>query len=148
MDVPSWLDRAVAAHPHRRAVETPAGALTYAELGAAAAGVELPAGERVAIALPPGLDFAVALHACLRAGAIAVPVDLRLGGQERAAVCAGVAGVIDRPLRGGGRRADGPAGDHALGAAAVVIHTSGTTGAPRPVVLTYGNLLWSALGSA
>ena len=30
----------------------------------------------------------------------------------------------------------------------MVIHTSGTTAAPRPVELTYGNLLWSALGSA
>ncbi len=28
------------------------------------------------------------------------------------------------------------------------IHTSGTTSAPRPIELTYGNLLWSALGSA
>jgi O-succinylbenzoic acid--CoA ligase len=28
-----------------------------------------------------------------------------------------------------------------------VIHTSGTTSAPRPVRLTYGNFLWSALGS-
>ncbi len=29
-----------------------------------------------------------------------------------------------------------------------MIHTSGTTSAPRPVELTYGNFLWSALGSA
>ena len=29
-----------------------------------------------------------------------------------------------------------------------MIHTSGTTSAPKPVELTYGNLLWSALGSA
>jgi O-succinylbenzoic acid--CoA ligase len=37
---------------------------------------------------------------------------------------------------------------HDLSAAALVIHTSGTTSAPKPVELTYGNLLWSALGSA
>jgi O-succinylbenzoic acid--CoA ligase len=37
---------------------------------------------------------------------------------------------------------------HDLDATAVVIHTSGTTSEPRPVELTYGNLLWSALGSA
>ena len=30
----------------------------------------------------------------------------------------------------------------------MVIHTSGTTSAPRPIELTYGNFLWSALGSA
>jgi O-succinylbenzoic acid--CoA ligase len=29
-----------------------------------------------------------------------------------------------------------------------VIHTSGTSSAPKPIELTYGNLLWSALGSA
>ena len=28
------------------------------------------------------------------------------------------------------------------------MHTSGTTSAPRPIELTYGNLQWSALGSA
>jgi o-succinylbenzoate---CoA ligase len=37
---------------------------------------------------------------------------------------------------------------HDLDAVCMVIHTSGTTSAPRPVELTYGNLLWSALGSA
>ncbi len=37
---------------------------------------------------------------------------------------------------------------HDLDAVAAVIHTSGTTSAPRPVELTYGNFLWSALGSA
>ena len=42
-------------------------------------------GTRVAIALAPGLDFVVALHACLRAGAVAVPVDLRDPPRERAA---------------------------------------------------------------
>ncbi|MEA2297167.1 MAG: o-succinylbenzoate---CoA ligase [Solirubrobacteraceae bacterium] len=146
MRVASWLERAAAAHPERRALETPAGSLTYAEL-AAAARVDLPAGRRVAIALPPGLDFAVALHACLGSGALAVPVDLRLTAPERAAVCAGAARVIDRPLEKASTAA--PAGvGHDLQAPAVVILTSGTTGPPREVVLTYGNLLWSALGSA
>ncbi|HXP38273.1 MAG TPA: AMP-binding protein [Solirubrobacteraceae bacterium] len=37
---------------------------------------------------------------------------------------------------------------HDLDATAVVIHTSGTSSAPKPIELTYGNLLWSALGSA
>ena len=37
---------------------------------------------------------------------------------------------------------------HDLEATAVVIHTSGTTSAPKPIELTYGNFLWSALGSA
>ncbi len=62
-------------------------AVTYAELlaVASAGAAELAArgagpGQRVAIALPPGLAFAQALHACLLLGAVAVPVDLRLIG--------------------------------------------------------------------
>ena len=51
-------------------------ALTYAELLRRARSVRIVA-PRVAIALPPGLDFAVALHACLLRGVEAVPVDLR-----------------------------------------------------------------------
>ena len=61
-------------------------------------------GERVAIALPAGLDFAVALHACLLLGAAAVPVDLRFGERERAAVVDGAAVVVDEPLRAPTRR--------------------------------------------
>jgi O-succinylbenzoic acid--CoA ligase len=37
---------------------------------------------------------------------------------------------------------------HDLDAVAAVIHTSGTTSAPKPIELTYGNFLWSALGAA
>jgi O-succinylbenzoic acid--CoA ligase len=94
----------------------------------------------VAIALEPGREFAIALHACLFAGAVAVPVDLRLP---------------DPPLAGARKVIDAPLGDaapvrprpHDLGATAIVVHTSGTTAAPRPVELTFGNWLWSALGS-
>jgi o-succinylbenzoate---CoA ligase len=75
------------ARPEVLAVETADGALTYAELlaRARAAAAALPPGGRVAILLPPGLDFAVALHACLLAGAAAMPIDLRLAERERAA---------------------------------------------------------------
>ena len=102
----------------------------------------------MAIALPPGLDFAIALHACLLAGSIAVPVDLRLTAPERAAILSGAAVVIARSFRSSPGRSRPGLGSHDLDAAAAIIHTSGTSGAPKPVVLTYGNLLWSALGSA
>jgi O-succinylbenzoic acid--CoA ligase len=106
-------------------------------------------GGRVAIALPPGEDFAVALHGCLRLGAVAVPVDLRLGLQERAARAATCAVTVDEPLTTG-PQSDGAGlrAAHDLDAVAAVIHTSGTTGTGRPIELTYGNWLWSALGSA
>jgi O-succinylbenzoic acid--CoA ligase len=159
MVVEAWLQRAAAAAPAAIAVETPRGACSYAQLHERArAGVaELAArgggpGERVAIALPAGLDFAYALHACLLVGAVAVPVDLRLGERERAAIVDGAAVVVDEPLRAesewGSHRGSSAGAVHDLDAVAAVIHTSGTTSAPKPVELTYGNFLWSALGSA
>jgi O-succinylbenzoic acid--CoA ligase len=147
------------------AVETPEERLSYTELlTAACAGVaELKArgarrGERVAIALPPGADFAVALHACFLLGAVAVPVDLRLTASEREHVAGGALVLVDVPLarmpsegtgRDEGSESEGltVARTHDLDTTCVVIYTSGTTSAPKPVELTYGNFLWSALGS-
>jgi O-succinylbenzoic acid--CoA ligase len=78
-----------------------------------------------------------------------VPVDVRLSAVERARVADGAAVVVEEPLA----EAHAPAAVpttwlHDLDATAVVIHTSGTSASPRPVRLSYGNLLWSALGSA
>ena len=55
----------------------------------------------------------------------------------------GVRAIAERTGRG--RRAGER---HDLDATALVMHTSGSSAAPKPVELTYGNLLWSALGSA
>jgi len=157
MVVEAWLARAAAARPGSVALDTPAGSATYAQLlaSATAAAGDLAARgvgarERVAIALPAGLDFAYALHACMLLGAVAVPVDLRLSAPERARVAEGAAAVVEQPLQATGETAPPPTAPlrHELDATAVVIHTSGTGSAPKPVQLTYGNLLWSALGSA
>ena len=141
MRVEPWLVRAARARPDHPAL----GTLTYGELLAAArrAAGGLRGATRAAIALPPGEDFAVTLHGCLLAGVVAVPVDLRLGATERAAVSSGCDVVLDS-------RPDGAPVEprpHDLAAPAVVVHTSGTTSAPRPVALTFGNWLWSALGA-
>jgi O-succinylbenzoic acid--CoA ligase len=154
MVVDSWLERAASCAPARIAVRTPQAECSYAELwGRARAGARqlvdrgARRGERVAIVLPAGLDFTCALHACLLLGAVVVPVDLRLGERERATVVDGAI-VVDEPLSAVAAR-NIPAGvAHDLDAVAVVVHTSGTTSAPKPVELTYGNFLWSALGSA
>jgi len=162
MVVEGWLTRAAAARPQHAALRTPAGSWTYAQLHAAAlsgaqelSGLGAGPGEHVGIALAPGLAFAQALHACMLLGAVAVPVDLRLGAAERAHICAGAAVVVEEPLSPpGGRpphargRARAVSAGHDLAATAAIIHTSGTTSAPRPVALSYGNFLWSALGSA
>lgn len=163
MQVEGWLERAARTVPDATAVEGPEGALSYERLHARArAGAGRLAergvrpGQRVGIALAPGVAFAEALHACLLLGAVAVPLDPRLRAAERARLAEGSATVIEEPLVGTGRPGEremsGQSGHapvtHDLDAVALVIHTSGTTSAPKPVQLTYGNLLWSALGSA
>ena len=138
-------------HPSRVALATPDGSLTYAELAAraraAAGGLQARGvrdGDLVGLALAAGADFAAVLHGCLLLGAAAVPVDLRLTAAEREARTRGVAETVDGPV-------DGPrlanAARHRADAVATVMHTSGTTAAPKRVGLTYGNWLWNAFGS-
>jgi O-succinylbenzoic acid--CoA ligase len=138
-----WLERAAAVWPSRVAIDSPSGSLTYAELRSATASLSAAPGDRVAIALPFGLDFAVAVHACLLRGAVAVPIDERLPEVERTAQVREAGIVIDAPLAGAGSR---PAHVPDPGDPCLVVHTSGTTGSPRPVVLSYGNVLANALG--
>lgn len=144
--VDAWLPRAARAHPDRQAVN----GLTYGGLHAAAlrtaAGLDgVAAGERVAIALPPGEDFAVALHAIWLRGAVAVPHDLRLTDAERPAADHVIGAG---PLPSAGLAGFVPAAQHDLTATAAIIQTSGTSGTAKQIELTYGNWLWSALGGA
>jgi o-succinylbenzoate---CoA ligase len=163
MVVEGWLARAAAQRPEHTALEASGESCSYEELLvlARAGAVDLHErgvrrGQRVAIALAPGLAFAQVLHACMQLGAVAVPLDLRLSAPERELIADNAAALVDEPLGGIGgggpepMRTSGSASarQHDLAATAVVIHTSGTTSAPRPIELTYGNLLWSALGSA
>lgn len=108
------------------AIETPQGSLTYDELAERASSVRISA-PRVALALPPSLDFVVALHACLQAGVEAVPVDLR----EPEWRTAGAGQVITELERGEQVAGDG---------FGLLMHTSGTTGVPKPVRITRANI--------
>src|SRR3954453_7790285 len=103
-----WLERAAAVWPSRVAVESPAGSLTYASLRDRASSFAASPGDRVAIALPFGLDFAVAVHACLFRGAVAMPLDGRLPERERTAQVR-EAGPGAKSGRVGGGRSCGPA---------------------------------------
>src|SRR5947209_4269433 len=99
-----WVQSAASRRPERLAVETPGGSLTYRELADAAAGAAgvlgVRPGARVAVALPPGLDFVIALHGCLVAGAAIVPIDLRLTEAEQAGRRAGAGISVQDALAG------------------------------------------------
>jgi O-succinylbenzoic acid--CoA ligase len=125
--VPSWLHRA----PRHAAL------LDRARRAA----VPCEPGERVAIAVPPGPDFEVLLHAIWLRGGVAVPHDLRLTPGERPPADRVLVGLELGEPAGVRDRLD-------LAAPALGLQTSGSTGTPKPVTLTFGNLLWSALGSA
>ncbi|HLW94423.1 MAG TPA: AMP-binding protein [Solirubrobacteraceae bacterium] len=148
MQVEAWLARSARRFGDRVAIETYERSLSYSELeemaAAGAAEIGVAPGTRVAIALPPGLEFVVALHSCFRAGAVAVPLDPRDPASDLRRAETDV--VIDRPLDC--RAAAAPARQCELEDAALIVRTSGTSGEPKDVPLTYGNFLWSAIGSA
>jgi O-succinylbenzoic acid--CoA ligase len=154
MDFGHWLSGAAGRHADRVAVEAPDEAITYRELllrAVRAAGAlhvrGVRRGEPVGLALEHGLPFVEALHGCLLLGAPVVPADPRLAARERAAVLRDVDEVITRPLRGESgvfQLPEPPDRD----ATALIIHTSGTTGQPKPVEITYGNIRANARGLA
>ena len=124
--------------------------LSYRELdrlaGAGARELGVAPGSRVAIALAPGTR--------LRRRAARVPARGRGGRAGRPARADALAGAGerrrgDRPRRWSAPEARSPASEHELDATALlIVRTSGTSGEPKEVPLTYGNLLWSAIGSA
>jgi o-succinylbenzoate---CoA ligase len=94
-------------------------------------------GDRVATTLSPGHAFVELLHACPRLGAVFVPLDPRAPAVE-ASVTEPVMGVeADVELR----TSLDPSAVHS------VIHTSGTTGTPKAVELTFANHAASAAAS-
>src|SRR3954454_8019431 len=88
------------------------------------AGLGVGEGTRVAVALPPSLEFAALLHAMPLLGSVMVPVNTR---DPLQTVDADM--VIDAPLTGQETAADlraDPDPDDTW----VILHTSGTTAAP------------------
>jgi o-succinylbenzoate---CoA ligase len=143
-----WLGRAARKRPDQPALLAGGRALSYAQLDReasvsarrlAALGVE--AGDRVATTLPSGPDFCALLGALPRLGAVLVSLD------PRAPVRSGARVTVTEPLTG--EEADVPLRATVdPDAVHCVMHTSGTTGRPKAVELTYGNHRASAEASA
>jgi o-succinylbenzoate---CoA ligase len=158
MILDNWLAQRAETCPDRCAVIAGGVELTYAELEREAESAARRLGARgvrrgatVAVALAPGVEHVVLLHALMKLGAIAYPLNTRLAEAELAAELkrADPALVVNEAPDIGLTEADLPLlGEHDLDAIHCRILTSGTSGAPRPVGLTYGNHLWSAVGSA
>jgi o-succinylbenzoate---CoA ligase len=158
MRLDNWLAQRAQTCPDRCAVVADGIELSYAELEreATSAARRLAArgarrGATVALRLDPGLEYVVLLHALMKLEAVAYPVNTRLAEAEidaelaRAEPALTVGGGSDLTLT----EADLPLlGEHDLDALHCRILTSGTSGGPRSIGLTYGNHLWSAVGSA
>jgi o-succinylbenzoate---CoA ligase len=134
--------------PEHQALVAGAETLTYAELDAAAtraarvlAARGVRAGDLVATVLPAGRAFVEVMHALPRLGAVFAPLDPRDPPRVDARL------AVDAPV-------EGPEADVELrervdpDAVHTVLHTSGTTGRPKPVELSYANHLASAEASA
>ncbi len=177
--VPAFLDDHVATGGGGRpAVVTPDGTTTYAELlglvcrtANALRGLGIEPGDRVALLLPDGLAWVATFFGALRLGAIAVPLNTRLGAADWAAMLADSGA---RVLVAGGeslrqlspRRGDLPDLEHVIGddtpglaalqaradadvpaeavtsdAMAFWLYTSGTTGGPKAAIHRHHDLL-------
>ncbi len=154
----NWLAQRALTSPDRVALVAAGVSLTYAELEAEAvvaarrlAGRGVRRDAAVVLELPAGPEYAVLLHALIKLGAVVHPIGANLSGPERDAEIERVrpALVISDPRDAAGPEADLPLlGEHNLDAVHCRVMTSGTTARPRSVGLTYGNHLWSAVGSA
>jgi o-succinylbenzoate---CoA ligase len=154
----NWLAQRAQTCPERVALVADGVELTYADLEREATGTArrlaargVRRGATVCVEIPAGADHVVVLHALMKLGAIAHTINPRLAPGERAAEIerSGATLVVSEKGDIGMSEADLPLlGEHDLDALCSVIPTSGTTGRPRSVGLTYGNHLWSAVGSA
>jgi O-succinylbenzoic acid--CoA ligase len=154
----NWLAQRAQSCPERAALVTQASSVTYAELEAEATWVArrlaafgVRQGATAALTMHPRREEVVLLHALMKLGAVALPLGPLLTEAERAAVLASERPAVD--LNDAAEltqtEADLPLlGEHDMDDLCCRILTSGTSGEPRPVGLTYGNFLFSAVGSA
>ncbi|HEV2858854.1 MAG TPA: o-succinylbenzoate--CoA ligase [Solirubrobacterales bacterium] len=158
MKLDDWLSQRSQSCPDRTALVADGAEMTYAELEAEATWVArrlaahgVRRGSTAALTMHPRREQVVLLHALMKVGAALLPLGPRLTAEERAAVVSAVDPIIDLDDPGHltQTEADMPLlGEHDMDAICCRVLTSGSTGTPRPIPLSYGNFLWNAVGSA
>ena len=158
MRIDDWLAQRAQSCPERTALIAEGAEVTYAELEAeanwvarrlAAQGVRR--GSTAALTMHPRREQVVLAHALMKVGAALLPLSPRLTDAERARVVDEVEPMVDLDDPGllTQAEADLPLlGEHDTDDICAYVLSSGSTGDPKPIGLTYGNFLWSAMGGA
>jgi o-succinylbenzoate---CoA ligase len=158
MKLDNWLAQRAQSSPDRTALIADGAPTSFAELEAEATWVArrlaaqgVRGGAAVALTMPAEREMVVLIHALMKLGAVLLPLSPRLTEVERAAVLEAEQPALE--LSDAGEltqtEADLPLlGEHDMDDVHCRILTGGSSGAPRAIGLTYGNHLWSAVGSA
>jgi O-succinylbenzoic acid--CoA ligase len=158
MKLDDWLAQRSQSCPDRTALLADGAEVTYAELEAEATWVArrlaahgVRRGSVAALTMHARREQVVLVHALMKIGAALLPLSPRLTETERAALIAAEEPIVDLDDAGEltQTEADMPLlGEHDMDDVCARVLTSGSTGSPRAVGLSYGNFLWSAVGSA
>ena len=158
MRIDDWLAQRAQSCPERTALIADGAEVTYAELDAEANWIArrlyahgVRRGTTAALTMHPRREQVVLMHALMKLGAALLPLGPRLTPAERTAIVTAEEPIIDLddPGQLTQTEADMPLlGEHDMDAICCRVLTSGSTGTPRPVPLSYGNFLWNAVGSA
>jgi o-succinylbenzoate---CoA ligase len=158
MKLDNWLAQRAQTSPDRTALVADGARTSFAELEAEATWVArrlaaqgVRGGAKVALTMAPGREMVVLIHGLIKLGAVALPVSPRLTEAERRRVLKAERPAIELgdPGELTQSEADLPLlGEHDMDDVHCRILTGGSSGEPRAVGLTYGNHLWSAVGSA
>ena len=158
MKLDNWLAQRSQSCPDRAALVADGSEVTYAELEAEATWVArrlaaqgVRRGSVAALTMHPRREQVVLVHALMKLGAVLLPLSPRLSAEEHAEMIAAEEPAVD--LGDAGEltqtEADMPLlGEHDMDELACKVMTSGSTGTPDRVGLTYGNFLWSGVASA
>jgi O-succinylbenzoic acid--CoA ligase len=158
MKLDDWLAQRSQSCPDRTALVADGSEVSYAELEAEATWVArrlaahgVRRGSTAALTMHPRREQVVLAHALMKVGAVLLPISPQMTEEEHARVIAAEEPAVDLvdPGELTQTEADLPLlGEHDMDALCCRVLTSGSTGVPDPIGLTYGNFLWSAVGSA